>query len=305
MTGFPIEPSRRSFLGGAATAGGALLAGASPALSRSGRRLDLGDPQAALDAYIKLRGSTAAETTYVAYDGDIFGVLINGDSIPLVGFRGIAKSHWRPDGQGGYINRDYDVGVLVDHRTGVILKTWHNPLTSTEVEVIHYVSGPSGGHFKPGLGADDPYGSGVGRWGQSGDLVWQTNATVLSWPNVLSEKLHPLAWSGDKVHSSMSTTYTGPLSEVLDPAVRKVGSTLAWNDILSPSPWMRMGRLPVMCDWRMIGGKVRSAAALDPKLVAEVESVFPGYISRDAVWTERSGGWNQYLQRYPKGEKAA
>lgn len=299
------QQTRRRLIGAGLAFGGLMLSRATVASDRSDTNSYFEDPRLALDAYIKLRGSTANETTYVAYDGDIVGVKVRGESIPLVSFRGITKSHWRRDGNGGYTNTDYDIGVFVDSQSGEVLKTWRNPLTGEDVEVIHYISGPSGGHFKAGIEADDPYGGGIGRWGQSGNRIWQTSVTSLSWPNALSKDLHPRAWSGKQVHTSMSTTYSGTKSEVLDPEIHSVESMLVWNDILSPSPWMRMAQLPIMCDWRMIGGKVLSTDDLDPSLVAEVEAVVPGYISQDTVWSKPSGGWNQYLQRYPDGENPA
>ena len=179
---------------------------------------------------------------------------------------------------------------------------WRNPVTGETVEVIPYISGPSGGHFRPGVKADDPYGHGQGRWGRAGDHIWQTGSTVLSWDNPLSPTLHPKAWSGARVRTSMSTTYSGHLSDVADPAISAAPAALVWNDILSPSPWMRMGRRDVICDWRMIGAKATDKATLNPALVAEVETVVPGYISADTVWSGPSGGWTQYLARYPEGE---
>jgi Protein of unknown function (DUF1838) len=125
---------------------------------------------------------------------------------------------------------------------------------------------------------------------------------VLSWPNALSPTLHPLAWTGATVFSSMSTTYSARALDAFDPRVSKAPATLVWNDILSPHPWMRMGTRKVMCDWRMIGAKAMRVADLSPSIVAEVDAVFPGYISQDAVWTDRSGGWVQYLKRFPDGE---
>ena len=46
--------------------------------------------------YAGARGSTAAETVYQAYEGDIFLVSDGQAATPLVGFRGIQKSRWRP-----------------------------------------------------------------------------------------------------------------------------------------------------------------------------------------------------------------
>ena len=98
------SPNRRAVMGAVAFAAASTRASAAP------RPLDLTDPKASLDAYIKLRGSVAEQTVYFSYDGDIVLVRAHEDSVLLCGFRGIAKSIWRPDGEGGYRNTDYDIG---------------------------------------------------------------------------------------------------------------------------------------------------------------------------------------------------
>ena len=307
MSGIDQRSRRGLVLGGALGAAGLALggAGAQAAPPPRARGIDLKDPVQALEAYVKLRGSTAAETVYVQYDGDIFLARGGDDNIALCGIRGILKSHWRPDGKGGYLHTNYDLGVFVDSKTGEKLKTWRNPLTGETVDVIHYTSGPVEGHNSPGKGsggADDPYGSGLGRWGVVGDTIWQTATAVLRFPSGLTKQLHPRAWAGDQVLSSMSTVQVGRISDILNPKLKKVPMSLTWMDLLSPHPWMGMGDRPVMCDWRMIGAKAMSVADLDPAVIAEIEEVFPGYITQDRVWTNKGGGWNQYRERYPKGE---
>lgn len=305
MSGIEQRSRRGLVLGGAlgaaglALGGGAIAAGPPP----RARGLNLADPKQALEAYIKLRGSTADEAVYVQYDGDIFLARGGDDNIPLCGIRGILKSYWKPDGKGGYVHTNYDLGVFVDFKTGEKLKTWRNPLTNETVDVIHYTSGPVTGRNSAGAGDDDdPYGSGLGRWGVVGDTIWQTATAVLRFPSGLTKKLHPRGWSGDQVLSSMSTVQVGRISDILNPKLKKVPMSLTWMDLLSPHPWMRMGELPVMCDWRMIGAKAMSLDELDPAVIAEIEEVYPGYITQDRVWTNKGGGWNQYRERYPNGE---
>jgi hypothetical protein len=94
MRGRRATPTRRHLLFAAAGLSGAALAaprGSVPAHPR----LDLSDPRVALEAYVKLRGSTVDATVWQPYGGDIFLAADGRLGIPLIGFWGLQKSHWR------------------------------------------------------------------------------------------------------------------------------------------------------------------------------------------------------------------
>ena len=175
MSGPAAMPTRRHLLFAAAGLSGAALAAPRGSLP-AGTRLDLSDPRVALESYVKLRGSTADETVFQPYGGDIFLAADGRLGVPLLGFWGLQKSVWRRGVDGSWSNRDYDLGFYVDYGSRAILDRWRNPVTGREVKVYHYRGGPSGGRFAVGAGADagDPYSNLDGRWTVAGGQVWYT-----------------------------------------------------------------------------------------------------------------------------------
>ena len=291
--------SRRDLLLTGAGLTGAALASAAragPALP-----LDLDDAATALQAYVKLRGSTAAETVYQAYEGDIFLVSDGQAATPLVGFRGIQKSRWRPHPDGGFSNRDYDLGVYVDYDTREVLTRWHNPLTDRTVDVVHYRGGPSGGHFRLGVDADDVYGDLAGRWSVAGNQLWHTSSRWGARRNPLQPDEWPRASSGAMILGSMSLSLAGRVDEVRNPDLRQVPAMQVWTNTVSWMPWMEMGQRPGFNMWRWIGAKGVSRDDLDPALVAAVEAIWPGYVTNDAVWQVPTSGRRDYA-RIRRGE---
>ncbi|MFT7289251.1 MAG: hypothetical protein ACI87W_003380 [Halieaceae bacterium] len=288
------EFSRRDLLLTSAGLSGAALAGA--ARSASPRPLDLEDPAIALEAYIKLRGSTARETVYQQYEGDIYLVTEGEVAVPAVGFRGIQKSHWYPHPRGGYGNQDYDLGVYVDYETREVLSHWDNPLTDDTVEVVHYRGGPSGSHFQVGRSAGDVYGDVEGRWRVAGNQLWHTASRWGSRRNPLQPDEWPKSSSGELILGSMSLSFAGRVDEVRNPDLPMVPAMQIWTNTVSWMPWMEMGQRPGFNMWRWVGAKGVDREELDPQLVTAVEQIWPGYVTKDAVWKEPTSGRRDYAR---------
>ncbi len=91
-----------------------------------------------------------------------------------------------------------------------------------------------------------------------------------------------------------------PLAAFVDPKLTSAPCQLLWTDHLTYPPWMEMEGATGASYWRMVGTKVTKSADLSQPLVDEVEAVFPGYIREDAVWSEPSTGFTQYLKAHPR-----
>jgi hypothetical protein len=263
--------------------------------------LDLHDPAVALRSYLKLRGSLADETVYQPYEGDIFCVADGRVPVPLCGFRGLQKSHWREQRAGHWTHQDYDVGFYVDYGSRAILDTWRNPLTDAVVKVYHYRGGPSGGTHSVNGPAGDVYGGVEGRWSVCGDQLWHTASSWGSRPNPLQPRDWPLASSGESLLGSMSISFAGRLADVRDPAQARVSALQIWTNTTGWMPWMEMGQRPGFNLWRWIGAKGTPREQLDPALVEAVERAVPGFVTRDAVWRTPTSGRTDYA-RLKRGE---
>ncbi len=286
--------TRRDVLVTGVSLTGLALTGAAqsgPALS-----LNLDDPKAALNAYVKLRGSTATETVFQVYNGDIFMVADGQVPIPMLGFTGLQKSHWRANADGGYLNDDYDLGFYVDYKTREILERWDNPFTGKVVEVVHYRGGPSGGHFRVGADTGDAYGGLDGRWNVAGNQLWHTSTRSGSRRNPLQPEDWPQASSGEMILGGSSQSLTGYVDDILNPDVHQAPSMQIWTNTVSWMPWMEMGQRPGFNTWHWTGAKGVSRQDLDPQLVAAVEKAWPGYVHDDTVWQEPTSGRSDYMR---------
>jgi len=290
---FRVE--RRRFLVLGAGLSGAALARA-PRSSAAAAQIALDDPGVALRTYVKLRGSTAPETVFQPYEGDIFLVADGREGIPLCGFKGIQKSTWNGGESAGFSHVDYDIGFYVDYSSRKILESWHNPLTDKTVEVFHYRSGPSAGRFAVGDSGQDVYGGVAGRWFVAGGDITHTTAHWGERPNPLLPEEWPLASSGKTVLSSMSLSYSGRIADVLDPALHSPRTIQVWTHAASWMPWMEMGQRPGFNLWRWIGVKGVRRSELAADLVAAAEAVWPGYIAGDGGWQVPTYGALDYMR---------
>lgn len=284
--------NRRSALLATGTGLASATVGA-PGSHAAGAQLDLSDPAVGLEALVKLRGSTADENVYQVYSGNIFQA-VNGEvPRPIIGFWGLQKTKWSPDGEGGYFSTDYDLGLYVDPDSREVLDTWDNHLTGQSNEVMHYRSGPSEGHASlTKEGADTaPY---TDMWQISGDNVTHESTTARERKNLLQPDEYPLGSTGPRFLTSMSYTLMGRMSELADSSVNKVPCSYLWSYIAPWPPWMEMGQRDDFVVWRWVGHKVMNEADIPADLIAAVENVWPGYTTDDRPWEEPSSGWNQY-----------
>lgn len=256
-------------------------------------KLDLSDPAMGLEAFVKLRGSTAHETVYQVYSGNIFQAVNGQVPRPIIGFWGLQKTLWRPDGKGGYHSTDFDLGLYVDPESGEVLDTWDNHLTGTSNEVMHYRSGPAEGHAS--LAAENAKTERyTDLWQITGDSVSHESTTASDRKNLLQPDEYPLGSTGERFLTSQSYTLMGRMSELADPSANKVPCSYLWSFIAPWPPWMEMGRREDFVVWRWVGHKVMSEADIPANLIAAVENVWPGYTTEDRPWEEPSSGWNQY-----------
>lgn len=275
-----------SGVGATAIVGGARSAAAA-------QDLDLSDPATALDAYARLRGSTATETVYQVYGGDIFLSVPGEVQKPLFGFRGLQKANWKA-GEDSYISTDYDLGLYVDPSTRAVLDTWDNPFTGKTVEVIHYRSGPATSTLDLAKNDAGEYGRFYRGWQRTQDKLVHESGSAREADNILSPEKYPLGSSGEKLYFSTSYTMIGRASEVGDESVSKAPCSYIWTMLASWPPWMEMGQRPGYVLWRWVGHKVMSIDEVPRDLIRLVEGVWPGYVEEERPWEDVSSGWQQY-----------
>ncbi|MGI9329643.1 MAG: DUF1838 family protein [Gammaproteobacteria bacterium] len=265
---FGVKPTRRQLLGAAAaSAATTLLPGCGPAtISRS---LDLNDPDDALTAMIKMRGSLIAEDVPQWYYGTIYAVLPGQGPRPLVDFEGSEIDYYERQPDGSYHAYAATASFFRDRETGKRIEVFTNPYNGERREVVgntisikaHYIFSRYG--FKR---SDDPRPlptqpqiQNLLEWGESGPHVWLTMRRA--YPAGLARGEHQLI--------------RGLVSELQDPNVPKVYTTATPTYISPFLPWMSMEEMGGHALWVGPARKLDSIEEYPRELLDFLERYYP------------------------------
>ncbi len=263
-----LRYSRRSTLLGLAGVG---VGAALPAAARSPvqRTLDLDDPQDALTAMVKMRGSLIAEDVPQWYYGTIYAVFPDQAPVPLVDFEGSEIDYYQLQEDGSYNAYGATVSFFRDRDTGKRITEYTNPYTDVRSEVLgnsiavkaHYIYSVNG--YKR---SDDerplpsePNLPQLLEWRDQGEHVWLTMRRT--YPAGLPMGEHQLV--------------RGSLAELHDPDVVKVYTTATPTYVSPWLPWMGMGDTPGHALWVGPALKLDRVEQYPRELLDFMERYFP------------------------------
>lgn len=258
---------RRFFSLAAASGAGALLPASAPASVR--RTLDLDDPDDALTAMIKMRGSLIAEDVPHWYYGTIYAVLPGQGPIPLVDFEGSEIDYYERQPDGSYHAYAATVSFFRDRNTGKRIEVFTNPFNGERREVVgntinvkaYYIYSKYG--FKRSDDQrplpDEPQIQRLLEWRESGEHVWLT----------MRRAYPPGAPRGE--HQLIR----GLLRELHDPDLPKVYTTATPTYVSPYLPWMAMDDLGGHALWVGPARKLDSIEQYPRELLDFVEQNYP------------------------------
>ena len=250
---------------------GTSLAGLAPGrlLADLRRTLDLADPQDALTAMIKMRGSLLAEDVPHWYYGTIYAVFPGKAPVPLVDFEGSEIDYYERQDDGSYHGYGATVSFFRDRETGRRIEAFTNPYTGVRSEVLansiavkaYYIYSVNG--FKR---SDDerplpaePQIQKLLEWRESGDHIWLTMRRA--YPAGLPMGEHQIV--------------RGSLTELHDPDLPKVYTTGAPTYVSPWLPWMGFGDMPGHTLWVGPARKLDSVKQYPRELLEFMEKNFP------------------------------
>ncbi len=264
--------SRRRFLG---LVGAAAVPWLWPGESRAAlrRTLDYSDPEDALTAMVKMRGSLLPEDVPHWYAGTIYAVLPGRSPLPLLSFEGSEIDYYERQPDGSYHAYAATVSIFRDRDSGRRLDSFTNPLTGIRSEVransislkAHYIYSVHG--FKR---SDDPRPlpeeariQRLLEWQESGDHVWLSMRRA--YPPGATRGEHQLV--------------RGSLAELHDPDRPKVYTTAAPTYVSPYLPWLGMGDLAGHALWVGPARKLDSVSEYPRELLDYLERHFPEKLS--------------------------
>jgi len=259
--------SRRLFLG--AAAGSAALAGM-PALSAMpSRYLDLRDPEDALTAMVKMRGSLEPVDVPHWYEGTIYGILPGRGPIPMVDFEGSEIDYYEKQPDGSYYAYGATVSFFKDTRTGEFIDTFENPITGKTNKVepntinvkAHYIYSIYGMKRSddPTPFDDTPLIQDKLKWSESGENTWLTMRR--SYPPNVPFGEHQII--------------RGLSAELYDPDVASVAATASPTYMSPWLRWMDMKGHEGHTIWAGPAHKLKSIEQYPQHMLDKMEKYFP------------------------------
>lgn len=264
---------------------------AMPARAAASLDLDLAKTADVYRAYVKMRGAGEGRLALWWYTGTVW--LKVDDQLPqqvltIDGFS-FQRLSLKPDGT--LVQLMAEAGYFKDADGREILDTWVNPMNGETCKVRHYksnqtilarpdttLSGDEGGR----LDGRTMKGR-IGPASVNGDQVWIPENFGARFAVPQRENLDPKEDIGATIATASLAVFTAKLSDVQNPDLDSVPSTLHFQNLGPPRPWMRFGRANVAQTWQLFGHKVAGLDAVPAPLRARLDRDYPGWLASPGI----------------------
>jgi len=191
----------------------------------------------------------------------------------------------------GYHLVTREILLYKNSETGEILKTWDNPWTGEEVEVMHVANDPvnhksyvNGRDGKPGEFAGDILGD-----------KWQMNFTIpLFYPNPLASEYQTEI--GGTYHATEMFNFLGDLEDLKDGSKNTADVAVGWARMSDWLPWMKMGGRDGIIYMHTAGRKLESWDDMPSSMKDEIKKNYPEYVAPPPAGDPRPNmtSWKYY-----------
>ena len=204
--------------------------------------------------------------------------------------------------EGGFNLVSRELLLYKDKKTGKVLKTWENPWTGEEVDVLHVANDPVNGKYRPKTRSGDDY-----TWNGTikGDVWWQTTTVPLFYTNVLGSEYQEQV--GPYYHATEMFNFLGSTESLLDRDVTTADEVkVGWVRMSDWLPWMNMAGREGIIYMHTAGRKLDSWDELSDTIKAEVRKHYPEYVAPPPTDDDRANitSW-KYYDQVRKGEVEA
>lgn len=179
----------------------------------------------------------------------------------------------------GYRMVSREIMLYLDPETGEILRTWENPWTKENIEIIHVANDPVNGRNTFPIGRD----------GKEATMPMEImNGTYFLNYEIPLFYSNPLGGDyqkqiGGTYHSTEIFDFSGNTSSFLDPKQAIEYGNIAWVRIAKWLPWMNMGDRPGIMYFNAVGKKLESWNDLPEMMQKEIRTNYPDYTNAPAA----------------------
>lgn len=180
-----------------------------------------------------------------------------------------------PEKGEGFRSVSREVMLYLDATGGEVLRSWTNPWTGDEVEVVHVANDPV--NMRAPMFARDRDGNPLRAKGRVvGDLYLSTSEFPLFYPNPLGGEYQQYIGGTYQAIELFNNFYDAKGLFDTD-QVDAPRSFVSWVRVSQWLPWMEMGSRPGYLIFNTQGSSIGSPDELPPVLKAELETNYPTY----------------------------
>jgi len=193
----------------------------------------------------------------------------------------------------GYKLVSREILLYKDPKSNEILKTWENPWTGEEVEVMHVANDPVN-FTSYETGRDGKPARFSGHF--LGDGWHQTNTVPLFYPNPLASEFQNEI--GGIYHATEMFNFFGDTDDLLDDSKNTADVAVSWERMSDWLPWMKMAGRDGVIYMHTAGRKVASWEAMPDTMKDEIKTHYPEYIAPPPADDPRENitSWKYYKQ---------
>lgn len=258
-----------------------LLAAATPAYAQKAK-LDISKAEDALAVQQKFICSrTEGETTYGYFEGSMLSRVEGERDRVLFKLQGVnirqCENLEHPERGPGFRSVSREVMLYLDPATNEVLRTWTNPWTKEELEVLHVANDPV--NMRAPIYAYRADGSQL-----EFDGLFK-NGRVLTSFNIPLFYKNPLGgeyqeYVGGTYHAMEMFNDYAYEDEVLDPdnmSLKRM--SFSWTRISDWLPWMKMGNRVGVVYTTTVGARVNGLDDLPEPLLSEMKANYPTFLT--------------------------
>jgi len=246
--------------------------------------LDLNNPEDAVKAARKLQSSLDdGKPTIFWFQGNVYSRIPGERDRLLFTYQAIniraSKTVSEPGRGYGYRQVSREVLIYLDPKTKEVVRTWKNPWTGKDVEVVHVANDPVNSRPMFAQGPNGPFR--LDATLKEGMGIYQVEVP-LWYTNPLGGDYQPYV-GGDYQCIELFTFYFSE-TQLLDRTTSDAPSVaVAWSRVSQFLPWMEMGGRVGYMVFSGAGRKVSGFDALPDVLKAEIASNYPEYRTAPSV----------------------
>lgn len=288
-------------------ASAALVAAAMP-MAASAQQIDLSTPAGAIAANRKIQCSTVdGEPVVYHWSGRVFARSPGEPDRHIFNVEGMnvrqCGTVTDPVRGMGYRLVSRELMLYLDPRTNEVLRTWTNPETNQEVEVLHVANDPVNSRPTFERNADGSPFTFSGRVNQG--KVFLNFEVPLFYTNPLGGEYQEFA--GNQYHAMEIFDFSMQEADLIDASRPRADPAIAWVRLSPWLPWMRMGGRPGGLVFNAVGQTMSNGIDGLPQVLRdEIAANYPDYATPPPVDDARPNetSWT-YFRKHIDAERAA